>query len=503
MQYQLRKYQKELVESIFASWKNGSRRVLAVLPTAGGKTVIFSVIARMFLEQGEGVLVVAHRKELILQAKEKLEQVSGLEAGLIKAGYPVHPDRDIQIASIQSISRRKRYPEVGLVIIDEAHHTPAHSYRVLLEKYPNAYILGMTATPLRIDGHGFQYIFDELVVGASVAELIEQGYLSKFKLFASKPINTGGVRKVAGDFNQSQLEEMAMAVVGDVYPAWEKHALGLQTIIFASGISHSHAITRSFRENNIAIAHIDGTTPDREREDIIERFAKRELKAISNVGVFTEGFDAPGIEAVQCVRPTCSPGLWRQMIGRGLRIFEGKEHCVIIDHSQNHFNHGLPDHEIEYSLQAISLEPGRWILECPNCSHCFKALSHEQKPYKKVLTQEGLLKPIYRATCPNCQEVFDWEQGEGNSAGNRILKKEQGVIEEVSLDCQDWAIAIIDEIHEKQQKTSKKKGWIFYQVLGHERVKEFNVGDWRYLGKLLGYKPGWGFYKWREVQEGN
>jgi len=470
------------------------------LPTGGGKTVIFSAIALKFLQQGEGVLVVAHRKELIVQAKEKLEAVTGLECGMIKARFPIHPDRDIQVASIQSLSRRRSYPDVGLVIIDEAHHCAAKSYTDLIEKYPKAYILGLTATPCRIDGQGFQHYFEDLIEGTSTAELIESGFLSKYKLFASTPINTKGIKKVGGEFSQSQLEENALKIVGDLVPTWRKYANGKQTIIFGVTVSHSKTIVKKFLEAGIPAEHVDGETPDSEREDIIERFKNKETVVLSNVGIFTEGFDAPGVEAIQCVRPTCSPGLWQQMVGRGLRIAPGKLECIIMDHTENWKFHGLPDDDRTWTLDAVSLPPQRWTLRCELCNHCFKPTSFEQKPYKKIALVGGELKDIYKSTCPHCRHQFDWDQGKGGAVPVRHFDEDKGEITEVNLTCNQWAIDFFHEMRLAQEATGKKVGWIYYKAIEHPRAKDFSVGDWRYLGKILGYKSGWAMKVFLEVQ---
>lgn len=177
----------------------GNRRLLVQLPTGAGKTILFSAVAHKFTSRGGVVLVLAHRQELLFQAKEKLEAVTGCEVGLIKAGYRSSPENLIQVASVQSFIRRQNWPDVGLVIVDEAHHSAANTYTKILEYYSEAYILGVTATPARPDGRGFRYIYDVLILGQSVRNLIETGYLCKFKLFASpKTVITTSV-KVTGE----------------------------------------------------------------------------------------------------------------------------------------------------------------------------------------------------------------------------------------------------------------------------------------------------------------
>ncbi|NEP31737.1 DEAD/DEAH box helicase [Moorena sp. SIO3B2] len=504
-QFELRDYQKELTEAIFKEWAADNRRVLAQLPTGSGKTVCFSVIARKFLEQGLGVLVIAHRKELILQAGKKIESVTGVPIGYIKAGMLSEPELDVQVASIQSLTRRKHYPDVGLVIIDEAHHAVSQSYTKVMEKYPEAYILGVTATPCRTDGQGFKWLFDSLVTGVSPRRLIDDGFLSPFKLYASKKaINTKGVKTTSGgDYSQDQLEQLAMQMISDVVPSWQKHANGLKTIIFAVGVEHSQAITAEFMKAGIKAEHLDGKTSDAQREAALKRFELGETTVLSNCGLFSEGFDLPSIEAVQICRPTRSLIMHLQMLGRALRPAPGKNHAVIIDHTQNWSNHGLPDEEREWSLDPISLKYGRFILKCPACNHCFKALSHEQlKPVKHIMDKDGNITPMYQSTCPNCCHQFLWQQGEGvGGGGSPDIDVEAGELEEVGIQVNPEFVAYVDEIVENQQSTGKKKGWVFFRLIEHPRIQEFGLGDWRYVAKQLGYKPGWAWFKFQEVQE--
>lgn len=502
--YQLRDYQTNLINQVFASWAKGSRKVLAQLPTGGGKTVIFSAIAKEFLKRGEGVLVLAHRKELILQAGEKLEAVSGLPVGYIKAGMPVAPDYDIQVASVQSLARRKRYPEVGLVIVDEAHHAISKTYQDILKHYEKAYILGVTATPCRTDGQGFKYTFDDLVCGPSVTELITEGHLSQFRIFAADTtIKTKGVKKTAGDFNQNQLSEVAQKINGSVVPTWRKFANGKQTVVFCVDVAHSKSVAETFQNAGITAEHLDGETPDDDRAATLNRFRTGQTTVLCNCGIVSEGFDVPAIEAIQCLRPTCSLILWLQMVGRSLRPSEGKPYAAIIDHSENWKNHGLPDEDREWSLEPISLKNGRFTQTCPECNHVFKPLSHEtSKPHHHIVDAEGELKAIYRSLCPNCQTQFEFEMGEGQPMGQRQLSVEEAQsIKELPTWVNPENIKLVQRLVAQAKKSNFKPGWIYYRLMELPNIRDFSLGDWRYIAKELGYKSGWAFYRWQEVQQ--
>ncbi|RUR72433.1 hypothetical protein DSM107007_57370 [Nostoc sp. PCC 7120 = FACHB-418] len=237
--YELRNYQHQWIKDIWNSWKRGNRRVLAQLPTGAGKTICFAHICQKFFQKQQKVLVIAHRIELITQAAEKLEQIVGEPVGIIKGGCAAHPERRIHVASIQTLARRDilELPlNIGLLLFDEAHHSSASSYRRLIEHYQEAQILGVTATPQRIDGQGFQELFDDLVVGISTSTLIKEGYLSKFRLFTTnQTISTIGVKKSRGDFRAKELAVAVTSQIGldEIFQNYLKYAKNLRTVIFA------------------------------------------------------------------------------------------------------------------------------------------------------------------------------------------------------------------------------------------------------------------------------
>ena len=504
--YQLRGYQTQLIQEVITSWAQGNRRVMLQLPTGAGKTVLFSAIANEFLNHNLGVLVLAHRQELITQAAEKLESVSSLPVGIIKAGFPLNLDRKIQVASVQTLSRRKRFPEAGLVICDEAHHSCSQSYTKIFKAYPNAYILGVTATPGRMDGQGFKLLYDDLICGPSVASLIQQGFLSQYRLFAATAkVETKGVKITAGDFNQRELAEAVNTslVMGDLINTWCKYAEGKRTIVFTVDVKHSKAIATAYTEAGISAEHLDGETPIPERNAILERFRQGKTLILSNCGIVAEGFDVPAIEAVQCVRPTQSLVLWLQQIGRALRPSEGKDFARIIDHTENWKYHGLPDDDREWSLNPINLTSLQFNQKCPECNHIFKPLPHELKPHRHTRDAITLqLKPIYRATCPNCQTLMEFELGTGGNNWTRTLSNdEQTEVEEVTLEASLEHRAIVDRLLGIRETKGYKPGWVYYQLLEHESIHAFGLGDWRYVAAKLGYKSRWAWYKWQEVQE--
>lgn len=499
----LRPYQQAAIEAVYQSWQNGHRRVMLQLPTGGGKTVIFSSIATDALKNGQGVLVVAHKKELITQARAKLEAISGLPAGVIKAGFPFEPEYDIQVASIQTLTSRKKVrPDAGLLIFDEAHHCSARSYKALMEEYPQSLILGVTATPIREDGQGFKSVFDDLITSPPVRWFINQGYLCDFKYIgAASKVSTKGIKKSRGDYSTSQLAKQAADINGDVVPTWRQYADGLQTIVFCVDVAHSKQVCQKFVEAGIPAEHLDGTTPDAERDAIIERYKRGETLVLTNCGIFSEGFDVPRIECVQIIRPTASLAVYLQQVGRGLRPAPGKEKCIIIDHTRNYIEHGLPDEDREWSLDCIPPKDPRFCQQCPTCEHVFKPLHHELKyPIKTVMMRDGLVE-IYRAICPNCGEKIQFTQGQGGGAEPRELTfDEQQELIEFDLSIYPENQAIIDDLLAVQKGRGFKKGWVYYRLLEHELAPNFSLGDWRLFAQKLGYKSGWGFIQYKQVQ---
>ncbi len=487
--YSLRDYQQELFDKVFASWGAGARRLLAQLPTGGGKTVLVAAIAHQFTRRGEKVLFLAHREELLLQAKEKLEAVTGCPTGLIKAGYPTEPEHLIQIASVQSLVRRQHWFEAGLVVVDEAHHSPSNTYTQLLERYPNAYILGVTATPARSDGQGFTSQYDELILGRSVRELIEAGYLCSFKLFAAKNrIKASGVKVTAGDYNQRELAKLVNTslTLGDVVGTWQRHALGRRTVVFCVDVACSKAVADAYCQASYAAEHIDGETSDAERQAILSRFRSGETLILTNCSLFSEGVDVPGIQAVQCLRPTRSIVLYLQQVGRGLRPDPDKDHLVILDHTENWIYHGLPDEDREWSLEPISLGRDSWAIECPDCQHCFRSQPQEQKQLI--------------ATCPNCGTTIQLEEpGEGVPIERVIEHDEQATLEEIDLEANPVVMAFLQRLKEIKDQHGYKTAWVYYQLI--EQFPGVGLPELRECAKILGYKQGWAWYRWQELQQ--
>lgn len=363
MKPQLRPYQLDGIEAARRAFASGAKRVLVVLATGGGKTVLASSIIKSAASKGSKVLFLAHRRELISQASAKLSSF-GVEHGIIQAGTMARPKRSVQVASVATmVNRLDSLKDVNLIFVDEAHHCAAGSYLKILEAHPGAKVIGLTATPWRIDGKGLGDIFDSHVEVATPAQLHELGFLAKVKCFTFRPIDTSGVKVTAGDYNLGALGEAAAApmIVGDIVDRYVEHAQGKRAVLFACNIEHSKSMAAAFVSAGIASEHVDGMTPSEERAAILARLGTGETKVLCNFGVCTEGWDMPMLEVAILARPTLSEALALQMIGRVLRVAEGKEHARIHDHARLLTAFGHPYDERDFSPQRTAKKRRREV----------------------------------------------------------------------------------------------------------------------------------------------
>jgi superfamily II DNA or RNA helicase len=273
-------------------------------------------------------------------------------------------------------------PPADLLVIDECHHAPANTYRKIIEGYPNATLLGLTATPCRGDGRGLGGIFDTIIECPQVAELITHGFLVKTRVYAPVDPDLKGVRTQAGDYVESQLADRMdqPKLIGDIVTHWHRYGERRKTVAFAVNVSHSVHLRDEFIKSGVRAEHIDGTTPKRERDASLARLATGEIELVTNCMVLTEGWDMPEVGCCILARPTRKMGLYRQMIGRVLRPAEDKPDAIILDHSGAVFRHGFaedpvewvlsPDHRAESPMHAKRCEHGSAsrLLECSRCS---------------------------------------------------------------------------------------------------------------------------------------
>ena len=375
---QLRGYQERAIDALRSAMQHGARAPLLCLPTGGGKTVILATIAAQASAKGRRVLILVHRRELIHQTASKL-QWAGLDHGIIAAGHTAS-DHAVQVASVQTLVRRlsRMAWQPSLVIIDEAHHAAAGSWRQIIEHWPDAYRLGVTATPCRLDGRGLSEAFDQLVLGPSVADLVFWGFLSPARIYAPPVIaDLSGILRRAGDYANDQAAA-AMdrpTVTGDAIAHYQRLAAGQQAIAFCCNVAHAVSVCDAFKTAGIRAALLLGNTPD--RDQVVANYASGAVRVLVTVDVVSEGFDVPAASCAILLRPTQSLGLYLQQVGRVLRPAPGKDAALILDHVGNVTRHGFPDDPREWSLSEGIVRGGRGtpspsVRTCPECYAAFK-----------------------------------------------------------------------------------------------------------------------------------
>jgi superfamily II DNA or RNA helicase len=344
-----RGYQQAVIDGAVELWRGGRRRIAAVLATGAGKTVIFALIARMSRQAGRPVLVIAHRKELIDQAIDKLTQVDpGARIGRLQ-GATKQYRAEIVVGSVQTCSTPTTLAllqtrQWGLIVIDETHHAAADTYMRLLRSL-GAYdpdgplVLGVTATLGRTDGLALGEIFEQVVEPkVGLIDLIrhpEGPYLVPPRGIRVRidGLDLDKVRRVAGDFNQGHLGAAMTASMAPqkIVEAWTEHAKGRPTVAFLPTVAVSIETAEAFRAAGFSAVHLDGTTSAGEREASLKAFRAGEVDVLTNVALFDEGTDLPSIACVILGAPTSSTGRYQQRVGRGLRLHPGKRDCIILD----------------------------------------------------------------------------------------------------------------------------------------------------------------------------
>ena len=444
---QLRSYQIKAIESLRYSFNTkGKKSPLLVMPTGAGKTVVFAAISKAISQNEKNVLILVHRRELIDQASKKLKNI-GVNHGVIAAKYE-SSQNNIQIASVQTLVRRlvTNSFKPHYIIIDEAHHSAAGSWRKIIEHFKDAYKIGCTATPIRLDGRGLADYFDDLIKGPGVAKLIKDKYLAPFKVFAPPlKINLDKVKTLGGDYQKKELEKQidSADIIGDAVQQYKKHADGLPAIAFCISIKHATDVCNKFKDAGYKAAIVHGEMKVDDRDKAIKGLGNGKIQILTSVDVISEGTDVPDVSAAILLRPTKSEGLYLQQVGRVLRPKPGKT-AIILDHVNSTRTHGFVDDQREWSLhsQKKKKKKGEVAPHVETCKKCFAT-------YKPT--------PV----CPVC----------GYQAENRerFIKQEEGELEEL-----------------KRKETEKQQQKLL--IATAKTLEELEM-----VAKILGYKKGWAY----------
>lgn len=370
------KVEKLNVGEYFGFEIDGDRLFLLGDFTVTHNTIIGSGIIEGANAKGSKTLFLAHRHELIEQARNKLSEF-GLKSGIIKAGHRMELFRDVQVASVQTLVRRldKIDWRPDLIMIDEAHLSNASSYKKIVEFYGSPRLIGLTATPQRLDGTGLGIdhggLFDSIIIAGTTKQLIEEGHLCPYKYFAPPLVDVSSVHTVAGEYDQRELEEITdqQHITGDFLEHWRKLANGLPTIVFTVSVKHAEHVAEQARGAGLRATAVNGESHNDIRAQAIKDVQSGAIHMLVNCGLFIEGLDAPALTCMGDLAATKSLSRFRQKIGRIMRTHHGKEYAIILDHVGNCMRHGLPDGDIDWMLEGLKKRPpgGPSLKTCPAC----------------------------------------------------------------------------------------------------------------------------------------
>ena len=378
----LRPYQQKAMTQARAAFAAGAGSVLVVAPTGSGKTVLAAACARSALDRGGRVLFIVPRREIVHQTVAKLEAV-GLDPSIVAAGLDRQHDPRLTVCMAQTMVRRPAdcVQPPTLVIVDEAHLAVADTYRQILERWPRARSLLLTATPCRSDGRGLGEIADSMIESTNVRSLIADGHLVAPVVWSAKTPDLKGIRKtVSGELSPKAAgtRYAASVILGDTIDQIKQRCSDRTVLVFASSVDHSRALTEALTAAGYRAEHIDGRTKAAERAQTLRALEAGELNAVCNYGCLTEGLDVPSLGAVVVARATQSRALWFQMVGRGLRPAADKSDCVVIDQGGNAHRHGHPAATPAWTLKGKAKQDREAVPTCSTCAQCLAI--YERRP---------------------------------------------------------------------------------------------------------------------------
>ena len=452
----LRPYQQSAVDKIRESIASGNKRVVFVSPTGSGKSLVYAEIIRLCLERGNKCLFLVHRRNLVTQMIETLSEHGISDVGIIMAGHQSNTGAMVQVATIQTLSRRLDLDDLdfnrfffpaAVVLCDEAHTTVSKRYQDVLKLYKDKIIIGCTATPLRSDGKGLGEVFDSLVDVIGVQELTEAGFLAHARYFVPTQPDLENIKISRGDYEIGELGKRMNQpkLVGDIVDNWLRIAPDRKTIVFCVNVKHAISVAEAFRKQKVTAIHLSAKSSDDERDQAFRDMDNGLLQVICNVALYVEGMDCPDINCVVMARPTKSLGLYRQACGRGLRP-SGTD-TIIIDHGGVVEGHGPLNDDIEWSLDG------------------------KEKAWKKKKKKESEKRPM---KCSVCSLVF-----EGKDTCPDCGSPVQSFGKPIEV-----IDAELEEFGPKRKATMADKRRFFGQLKSMQRQKN--------------YKDGWSANQYRE-----
>jgi len=455
---ELRHYQQTAVTNLRQRFQSGDNAVLFVLPTGGGKTFVFCYISLNAVQRGNNVLILVHRRELLLQASASLSAL-GIDHGCIAPGMPFN-NKKVQVASTQTLVNRMHRMSwrPQLVIIDEAHHlTMKSTWGKIVDFYSDAKKLGVTATPCRLDGQGLgehnDGIFQSMVVGPTIRELIDEGHLVQPKVYAPPTqLDLSHLKTAMGDFKKGDLGNFMdkPSITGNAVQHYKQLCDREPAIAFCASVKHAEHVAEEFRQAGYVSHSLDGSMDGKIRKQLIHDLGIGKIHVLTSCDIISEGTDIPIVSAAILLRPTMSESLYLQQVGRVLRLYEGKERAIILDHVGNCMRHDMPDAERDWSLDAKKKtrrgskdqEQAQPVRQCEQCY--------------------SVHKPAPR--CPQCGFLYPVTE--------RQIQEVEGTLQEVDP-------AVVKKQRKQEQKMAK------------------SLEELKAIEKARGYKSGWARHVWK------
>lgn len=453
----LRSYQKKGADDIRRAFADGFKSPLFVAPTGSGKTVLFSYIADQTQQRSRRVCLMVHRAELIRQICTSLLSFD-VSYGLIQSEKIPQPDKLTQVASVQTLVQRlDRVKRPDLLIIDECAHATAKSYQRIIDYWPDVPKIGFTATPARLDGQSLGDIFDHLILGPTVKDLTDTGFLAPAVYYCPPSnLHLEDVKSIGGDYDRGHLEALmdTPKITGDAVDHYRRICAGKPAVAFCTSIKHAEHVVASFRASGFSSDMIEGKMDERTRITRVRDLSSGKLHVLVSVDLISEGFDLPVITTALLLRPTQSLSLHLQQLGRPLRPYPGKKHAIILDHVGNCLRHGLAADPRTWSLETVDLRQARKnpskvaIRQCPQCFRVFEPA------------------PV----CPGCGYIFPVQ--------SRMIQEVAGDLVELSGEEMRSRQAKVDERERKERlhlegiakQRGYAKGWVAH-ILQARRLK--------------------------------
>lgn len=441
----LRDYQKKAIDEIRGHFAAGRKRGILHLDTGAGKTVIFSHMLKESLHRKKRSIMAVRGRMLVEQASQRLLREETDHGVYMAAHWRYRPNRYVQIASIDTLRARALFPPADFIVVDECDQSNSKSFLNFLNAYPNAYILGVTATPY--DKGGLSHLADFVVKPITFQGLVDQGYLVAPKYFAPENYDFSKIKISKGDYSTPELNDFMnrSVLIGDLVENWRALGQNRSALCFAVTVEHSKQIAAQFVSAGIPAAHCDADTPEHIRTQCIERLRSGEIKILSNVGLFCRGVDLPFLDCIILARPTKSLNLYCQQMGRGTRPFPNKKDFLVLDHAGNIMRHGFIETDRDAVIQPEKNKKSNDLPRIFTCEHCYAVIA--QFP------------------CTQCGKEPSPE-----AVRKRLIEIEPGVLKEIAKQKAFQNIRPIQvqmeiaRLKDIQISRNYKPGWVYHQL---------------------------------------